>query len=142
MGACFGTEARISDQNIEAVRRTYEVFVARHEPPWELFTDDATMDATEASPDVLVIRSRAEATAALRSYADTFERYNVVLDEIIHADDTRVVTTVRDGGRIKGSDTELWNRFFHVFTFRDGKIAWWSTHTEHGSALRAAGLGK
>lgn len=130
----------MSRENVNLVRRTYETFVACHEPPWELFTDDAKMDATGASPDILVIRSRPEAQAALHAYAETFERYHVELEEVIHADEERVVTAVRDGGRVKGSDAELWNRFFHVFTFRRGKIAGWSTHTDRQTALDAAGL--
>ena len=73
-------------------------------------------------------------------YADTFERFHVELEEVIHADEEHVVTAVRDGGLVKGSTAEVWNRFFHVFTFRHGKIARWSTHTERSQALEAVGL--
>jgi len=59
---------------------------------------------------------------------------------VIHADDERVVTAVRDGGRLAGSDGEVWNRFFHVWTFRDGRIIRRSSHTERRQALEAAGL--
>lgn len=41
---------------------------------------------------------------------------------MIHADERLVVTAARDGGRLKGSDAEVWNDFFHVWTFRDGKV--------------------
>ena len=57
-----------------------------------------------------------------------------------HADEEQVVTCVRDGGRIKGSDAEVWNRFFHVWTFGDGKIVRLSIHTDKNRALEAAGL--
>jgi hypothetical protein len=99
----------MSRENVDAVRRTYEKFAATHEPLWEILTDDAIMDARDASPDFLGISSRDEATTAFREYVDTFERYDVELEEIIHADDTRVVTAVRDGGRIRGSDADTAN---------------------------------
>jgi ketosteroid isomerase-like protein len=59
---------------------------------------------------------------------------------VIHADEEKVVTAVRDGGRIRGGDSEVWNRFFHVFTFRDGKIVRQSIHTDRNRTLEAAGL--
>jgi ketosteroid isomerase-like protein len=59
---------------------------------------------------------------------------------VIHADERHVVTAVRDGGRLKGSDAEVWNDFFHIWTFRDGKITRRSSHSERSQALRTAGL--
>ena len=59
---------------------------------------------------------------------------------MIHADEGQVVTAIRDGGRIRGSDAEVWNRYFHVYTFRDGKIIRLSIHTDKNRALAAAGL--
>ena len=53
---------------------------------------------------------------------------------------TQVVTVVRDGGRLKGSDAEVWNRFFHVWAFRSGKVLRLSVHTDRDRALEAAGL--
>ncbi len=34
----------------------------------------------------------------------------------------------------------MWNRFFHVWTFGDGKIVRLSLHTDKNQALEAAGL--
>jgi ketosteroid isomerase-like protein len=128
----------MSSDNVDAVRRVYEVFAASGQPPWELFASDAVMDARDASPDILVLRDRRRAADAFASYVRTFERYTVQLEEVIRADAVHVVTVVRDGGRIRGSDAEVWNRFFHVFTFRDGKIVRWSTHTDRDRALSLA----
>jgi ketosteroid isomerase-like protein len=41
---------------------------------------------------------------------------------------------------MKASGTDIWNRFFHVWTFRDGKVIRFSTHTDKSRALEAAGL--
>jgi len=43
-------------------------------------------------------------------------------------------------GRLKGSDSEAWNRFFYVWTFRHGRIVRRSSHTDENQALEAAGL--
>jgi hypothetical protein len=62
------------------------------------------------------------------------------MEELIHADERQVVTAVRDGGRMRGSDAEVWNRFFHVWTFGDREIIRLSIHTDRNRTLEAAGL--
>ena len=51
-----------------------------------------------------------------------------------------MINVVRDGGRMKGTDAEVWNRFFHNWTFRDGRAVRLSIHTDRNRALEAAGL--
>ena len=46
----------------------------------------------------------------------------------------------RDGGRMRGTDAEVWNRFFHVWTLRDGRIVRLSIHPDRSRSLEAAGL--
>lgn len=46
----------------------------------------------------------------------------------------------RDGGRIRGTDAEVRNRFFHVWSFGDGKIVRLSIHSNENRALEVAGL--
>jgi len=41
---------------------------------------------------------------------------------------------------MRGSDSEVWNRFFHVWTFADGKVVRLSIHTDRNRALEAAGI--
>ena len=57
---------------------------------------------------------------------------------MIHADEGRVVNLVRDGGRMRGSDAQVSNRFFHVWTFRNGRILRLSVHTDRNRALEVA----
>lgn len=52
----------------------------------------------------------------------------------------QVVTRVRDGGRVKGSDSEVWSIFFHVWTSADGKATRLSLHNDRNRALKTAGL--
>ena len=41
---------------------------------------------------------------------------------------------------MKGSDAEVWNDLFHVWTFRDGRVLRISSHNDKRRALEAAGL--
>jgi ketosteroid isomerase-like protein len=113
----------------------------RLETPQELFDADYEVDATDTAPDVGVVRGAEAAQEAFLPYWETFEDFHVEIQEAIYADRKRVVTLVRDGGRMKGSNAEVWNRFFHVWTLRDGKLARLSIHTDRTRALEAAGLG-
>jgi ketosteroid isomerase-like protein len=130
----------MSEENVEIVRRAYSTFTKTLELPFDGVADEAELDGTGATPDVGVVSDRAAAAKAMRSYAEMFESYSVTLEEVIHASDNLVVTAVMDGGRIKGSPNEVRNRFFHVFTFRDGLIVRFSAHTSKREALQAAGL--
>lgn len=130
----------MSEENIELARRVYAGLSEQGVPPWELFAADFEFDASGVMPDMPPNRGRVAAEPAFRAYTDMFDDFAITLEEVIASDEERVVTAVRDGGRMKGSDAELWNRFFHVFTFRDGKIVRWSSHSARDRAVEAAGL--
>jgi ketosteroid isomerase-like protein len=96
---------------------------------------------TDVSPQFgEVIPGLEAAQEVLHDYWEAFEDFHVELEEVLHADEEQVVDAVRDGGGIRGSDAEVWNRFFHVWSFVDGKIVRLSIHTDRNRALEAAGL--
>jgi ketosteroid isomerase-like protein len=130
----------MSEDNVETVRRVYAGVSARLEVPGELFDPDYEFDNTELWPDVVEVLGFTAAQDTMREYWETFEAYRVEIDEVIYADEGRVVNTVRDGGRMRGTDAEVWNRFFHVWTLRGGRIVRLSIHTDQNRALEAAGL--
>jgi ketosteroid isomerase-like protein len=130
----------MAERNVETVRRVYEGVNARMEVPRELFDPAYEFDNTELWPDVGGVLGFDAAQDAMREYWQTFEAYRVEIEEVIHADEGRVVNVVRDGGRMKGTDAEISNRFFHVWTLRDGKIVGLSVHTDRKRSLEAAGL--
>ena len=128
----------MSRENVEVVRRFYEHFNQLHEPPWEAFEQDAVFDASGVV-GFAELRGRDEVLAAIREYAAAWDDWRMDPEELVDAGD-HVVTTVRDGGRLKATGDEIHNRFFHVFTFRTGKVARWQTFTDKDRALKAAGL--
>lgn len=124
--------------NVEAVRRIYERVNASLEFPEELFDGHFESDMREVGGGAPL---RLDATQeTLRGYFETFEDFHVEMEEVIHVDGGHVVNALRDGGRIRGSDAEVSNRYFHVWTFGDGKVVRLSVHTERKRALEAAGL--
>ena len=121
------------------MRDVYEVF-NRGGWPVASFTEDFELDTTDASPDGTVVRGAEAVASEMQAYWKSFDDFRVDLEEVVHADDELVVGVVRDQGRIAGSGAELSNRFFNVFTIRDGRIARMSFHTDRSGALAAAGL--
>ncbi len=119
------------------MRRVYESVTASMEWPQELFGADFESDMRDVGVGV----RRFDATQeVLHEYFETFEDFHVEMEELIHADGQRVVNTMRDGGRLRGSDAEVSNTYFHGWTFGDGKIVRLSVHSELNRALQAAGL--
>jgi ketosteroid isomerase-like protein len=130
----------MSEKNVEMIRRVYEGVNARMEVPRELFAPEYEFDNTETWPDVDGVLGFDAAQEAMREYWKTFEAYRVEIEEVISADEGLVAVVVRDGGRVSGTDAEVWNRFFHVWSLRDGKIVRLSVHTDRSRSLEAAGL--
>ena len=128
----------MSRGRLATVRQVYEAFNRTGEPPWELFTEDAEFDAT-AIPGFGVIRGRENSLAALRDYAAAFENWRIEPEEFLESGD-EVVAVVRDGGRLKGTDDTVFNRFTHVWTFRGNRVARWKTFTDRQQALEDVGL--
>jgi SnoaL-like domain len=93
----------MSQENVETVRRVYEGVNARLEAPRELFDSDYEFDNTELWPDIVGVLGFEGAQEAMREYWETFEAYHVEIEEVIYADEGRVVDVVRDGGRMRGT---------------------------------------
>ena len=127
-------------QNVETVRRMYEVGDAGgFENAFELFDPEIEFDLTDVSPDQRSGRGRAAFSKALSAYIDTFEEWNVELVELIEIDADRVLAVVRDGGRVKGSEREIYNDFAHLWTVREGRLVRWAGFTGKAKALEAVG---
>ncbi len=106
-----------------------------------MFDPDYEFDARDVAPHMGIVRGvRSRRRKPCDEYWETFEDFHIEFKEVLHADEEHVVTAVKDGGRMKGSDAEIWNRLFHVWTFRDGKVLRISSHTDKNRAFEAAGL--
>jgi ketosteroid isomerase-like protein len=129
----------VSPENLEVVERIYEELNSRRALPAELFARDFVIDLTQVSLDVRVLHGVAASQRALAPYFGTFDEFHVAA-EVLHADEHRVITAIRDGGRVKDSGAEIWNRYFHAWSLRDGKVVRLSSHTDRDEAFEAVGL--
>jgi ketosteroid isomerase-like protein len=131
----------MSEENVERVRAAYEHFNRTGEPPWDLFASGAEFDASNVagfgSYDLSAGRERV--LGLLREFAAAFEDWRIEPEEIIDAGE-QVVAVVRDGGRLRETGDEVYNRFTNLWTFRSGMVTRWKTFTDRGQAFDAAGL--
>ena len=130
----------MSQENVEIVRRGYEWVTVHQELNRDLVHPDFEFDATEVAPDIGGQLGFEAALEFLREYWEMFDDFRTEIEAVIHADEERVVTYARDDGRMRGSDSEVRNYYFQVFTFREGKIVRLSIHTDKERALEAVGL--
>ena len=127
-------------ENVEVVKRIYEELNSHHAFPPELFAPDCVTDLTQVSLEhVRVLHGVHASQEALAPYFGTFDEFHVAA-EVLHVDEHRVVTAIRDGGRIKGSGAEVWSHYFHAWTLRDRRVVRLSSHTDREEAFRAVGL--
>jgi ketosteroid isomerase-like protein len=130
----------MSQENVEVVKRIYEELNSHQAFPPELFAPDCVTDLTQVSlEDVGVLHGVHASQMALGPYFGTFDDFHVAA-EVLHNDEHRVVTAIRDGGRIKGSSSEIWSHYFHAWTLRDGMVVRLSSHRDREEAFKAVGL--
>ena len=73
---------------------------------------------------------------------DTFEGFELVIDECSEAPEGHVVTVVHSHGWGAGSGAEVLSpQFAQLFRFREGLITHVWLHGRRETALKAAGLG-
>jgi ketosteroid isomerase-like protein len=74
--------------------------------------------------------------AAFRDWFDAFEEFKIEAEDFIgHGD--RVLVTMRQRARGKGSGLEIEERFYQVFTLRGGKVFRFEEYSDEADALEA-----
>jgi ketosteroid isomerase-like protein len=129
----------MSQENVEIVRRIYEHLDTHQAFLPELFAVDFVADVSDVSLETSELHGVDAAQQAFGEYFGTFDDFRVEA-EVLRADGHRVITAIRDGGRMRGSDARVANRYFHAWTLRDGKATRLSSHTDEERALEAVGL--
>jgi ketosteroid isomerase-like protein len=79
------------------------------------------------------------ASESMLDYIGAFEDYRAEPEEVIDAGD-HVVVAQTESGRPRTGSVELRERWYAVFTLRDGKILRLQWFGDRGEALEAAGL--
>jgi ketosteroid isomerase-like protein len=77
---------------------------------------------------------------AFENWFDTWEWMQIEIEDIAEVGGDRVLFTLRQRARGRGSGIEVEIRSFNVYTFRDGNVTRIQLFTEREPALEAAGL--
>ena len=143
-GPSRDTGPEVSEKNVEIAQRAYEAATRRPKP------DFATVNALyHPNHEFVSFASRVEGRSfvgapgfreVLESYADTFESWEVGVEQIrdIDAERVLILAVVRGMGRRGGVEFE--QRFGHLVTVRGGKVVRTELCDSPEEALEVAGL--
>lgn len=128
-------------QNVELLRRYYELLNETGEPALELVHSEIEIQMFEGSP----LAGPYEGHDGVRKWRDdTFDvidAWRVEIDEVITGEDPdTVVLLQRFVGRMKHTDLPVNFPLAVVVRFRDGLIARFDGYRERKEALAAAGM--
>jgi ketosteroid isomerase-like protein len=136
----------MSEENVEIVRRVFEAFVsAGYEPVssdefLELIDPEIQYDISRTNPETTIYHGHDGVNDALQQWVDTWDRYEAEALEFIDVGQGRVVTVIRERGRIKGSDAWVEHTRGAVWTVHNQRILRYEEHQDRARALEAAGL--
>jgi uncharacterized protein len=130
----------MSEEKVEVVRAAYaawnrgdlDAVVERMHSDIEMTQDSRIPGATNA-------RGRSAARAWLASFYETWEQFDLTVEEVVEAgEQVAVVALIRARGKASGVSVE--QRIGHVLTVRGGKTIRWQSYTTPAEALEAVGL--
>ena len=114
-------------------RRDFDCLVADADPDVELSEwPDAPGAQTYRGPDGV--------RQAFDQWFDTWEWMHLEIEDIVEIEGDRVLFTLHQRAKGRGSGIEVEIRSFNVYSFRDGKVTRIQLFTEREPALAAAGL--
>jgi ketosteroid isomerase-like protein len=113
-------------------RRDVESMAGHYEP-------DVELHEWPTAPGAGVYRGVDGVRSALAGWFEAWEWMRVEIVELVDAGD-RVLVTLDQRAKGRGSEIEVEIRSFNVYTFRDGKVLRMQLFTEREPALEAAGL--
>jgi ketosteroid isomerase-like protein len=126
----------MSQENVDAVRSAYDAFLRGDvDQAFATLDPEIIFKPTHEVP----VQGRDAVRASLERWRAPFEGHEMILEEPIDAGD-HVVQPILFRGRGRGSGIEVENRFFQVFTIKDGLAVRWEEFTDRSEALEAAGL--
>lgn len=130
----------MSQQDVESIRRAYDVWnesgpAAVTDQFW---AEDAVYREGAGWPNAGVYEGRAAALQRMQSLIELAGPIEVQLEELIEADDGRLVACTRMVG--KGANAPYTQSFAVVHRLRDGLIVEADYYLDRDQALRAVGL--
>lgn len=129
----------MSRENIELVRAAYAA--------WNRGDLDATVETMHPDvevmqdsriPGAIQVKGKSAARGWLESFYETWERFDITLEEIVGAGEAvAVVALIRARGKTSGVSVE--QHVGHVLTIRNGQTIRWQSYMTPEEALEAVG---
>jgi ketosteroid isomerase-like protein len=119
-------------------RRAYDEAMADVHPEIEWYVTFQMPDRPFAKD---VYRGRDEVGGLWGAFASVWDELTIALEEILYADDERIVARARFRGRGAGSGVEVDRVVFYSYRMRDGMLAYSRAFDDAASARRDLGLG-
>ena len=131
----------MSQENIEIVRRTYELWAnGKWSSIPELFDPEVEVDLSRNVFNPDTYRGYSGLEEILRGIEEMWDDFEIVPTEVIEAGEN-VVATITMSGRGKESGVAVSMEVMNVWTIRDSKIVRVvGGYRDRAEALRAAGL--
>ena len=128
----------MSEENVEAVRESYQTPGALFATWAERMAPKIEFDFTEVYPDRPVMRGIEE----LRRFREEgpWAELSFEPERFVDVDDERVLVLVRVHARGTGSGVPVELRNAHEFTIRDGVLVRFKVYGDRDEALEAAGV--
>ena len=131
----------MSKENVEIVRKGIAAFI-ESEPLSEFFAADVVWDMGTFSgwPGRSEFRGLDEFNDFLDAWIEPYEGWSYEVETILDAGGNRVVATVRQRGKPRGSDSWIEGSFAIVYTIEGELIQRGQVYASADEALEAAGL--
>jgi ketosteroid isomerase-like protein len=131
-----------SEASVEVVRRGYEHFAATGDLLAEVVDPSFVWDMStfRGWPERKTYPGLEGAKEFLADWSAAWEEWELDLEELLDADEGRVLAIVRQRGRSKATGLAVEMHFAQLWTVRDGKQVRMEMYAEAAEGRRAAGL--
>ena len=133
----------MSQENVEIVKRGLEVFVATGQLSDQIAAD-FTWDLTtfRGWPDQPVFHGFDGFRQFLSAWTEPYDDWSAELEQVLDAGGDQVVASLRQQGRLRGSDAVVELLYGVVYTVANGQIRCAQVYMTVEEALNAVGLGE
>lgn len=109
-------------ENLDAVRRAYDVAFAQRsvEEVRHLYAEGYVFHTRREWPG-RALYGMDEMPQLWADLDDIFSEYTLVADDFAAVGDDYVLVTLRQGGRVRGTDARIESTVFHLWDVRNGK---------------------
>jgi ketosteroid isomerase-like protein len=123
--------------NIEIVRRLIDAWNQRD---LQAALEDMHPECEVRGVEVRkTLRGHDGLAAGFRDWFEAFEEFTIEPEDFIEHGGDRVLVPMRQRARGKGSGLEVEQRFYQLFTLRDGMVFRFEEYTEEADAWKALG---